>query len=421
MRILVLHSSYASGASSGENRVVEDEVRLLADAGHAVEWFSPCAAAVSKARAGVNAVWSGGAVREVRRALSAFRPDVVHCHNLFPMLSPAVLREAAGHTPVVMTLHNFRLLCLPATLLRNGVVCEDCLGRVPWRGVARRCYRGSFAGSAALAVSLTVHQALRTFAAVDRYLAVSRFVRAKHVEAGFAPDQIRVKPNFAWPVPERDRPGGAFLYVGRLSPEKGVSALLEAWRTVDAPLIVAGDGPDASRLHAQAPPNVTFLGEVQREAVPRLMTEARALLVPSVWYEGAPRAVLEAYAAGTPVIASRIGGFEELVEHGVTGYLVTPGKTDEWSDAVTRLGDPAGNARLGRAAFEAWQEFYSPDRALQQLELAYSDARMAAHQRALGTGFVSARSLDPHTPQVGAQIERGLDERGATRLGGGKR
>ncbi len=160
LRILILHSPYLTGDASGENRVVEQEARLLEAAGHSVWTFLPerrASRRLGGGREALSAVWSGDAVRRVRGLIARDSPDVVHCHNLFPALSPAVLRAAddAG-AAVVMTLHNYRLLCLPATFLRDGRVCELCLGRQPWRGVVHRCYRGSLGGSAALGTSLSV-------------------------------------------------------------------------------------------------------------------------------------------------------------------------------------------------------------------------------------------------------------------------
>ena len=200
----MIHSRYATGTSSGENRVVDDEAALLRDHGHDVLLWAPAAVdAGSKARVGLalRAAWSRRAAAHVRQMAAEFGPDVIHAHNLFPMLSPAVLRTASA--PVVVTLHNYRLLCLPATFLRDGRTCEDCLGRTPWRGVVHRCYRASTPGSAALAASLTVHRSIGTFDRVAAFLAVSDFVRAKYIEAGFSAGRIRVKPNFVGPMPQR--------------------------------------------------------------------------------------------------------------------------------------------------------------------------------------------------------------------------
>ncbi|MDP9233048.1 MAG: glycosyltransferase, partial [Actinomycetota bacterium] len=211
MRVLLLHSRYLSGPASGENRVLEDETRLLREAGHDVGVWAPepeVGGSVATARAGASAIWSRGAARHVRDLVRRRRIDVVHVHNLFPTLSPAVLRAArAAGAAVVVTLHNYRLMCLPANFLRDGRPCEDCLGRFPWPGVVHRCYRGSALGSATLAASLGVHRRAGTFDAVSRFLAVSEFVRVKHVQGGIDPERIRIKPNFTRPTERRTGAG----------------------------------------------------------------------------------------------------------------------------------------------------------------------------------------------------------------------
>jgi glycosyltransferase involved in cell wall biosynthesis len=373
MRVLVLHSRYLSGTSSGENRVVEDEVELLRAAGHEVRLWAPSpedAGGASRPRLAARSVWSRSAVRRVARLAEEVRPDVVHVHNLYPMLSPAVLRTAAA--PVVVTLHNYRMLCLPATFLRDGRACEDCLGRLPWPGVVHRCYRGSASGSAALATSLGVHRLAGTFREVSGFLAVSEFVRDKHLEAGMDAGRIRVKPNFVAPLPRREGPGGDFLYLGRLSPEKGLDRLVGQWRDIPGWLVVVGDGPDRARLEAAAPNSVEFRGAVPPDQVGGYLARARALVLPSICYEGAPRTVVEAYAAGVPVIANRNGALPSVVSDGVTGLLVDPAGPGGWRDALARLGDDALSARLGEGAFAAWHSRYSPEQGLADLEAAYT-------------------------------------------------
>ena len=208
----------------------------------------------------------------------------MHVHSLYPRLSPAVLRVLPARAAVVLTLHNFRLMCLPATYLRDGVVCEDCAGRTPWQGVKHACYRDSRAASAALALSLVVHRSLRTFSHVDRFLAVSEFVRGKYVEAGIDAGRIGVKPNFTWPSERRTGAGGPVLYLGRVTREKGLDTVLQALPD-GLELVVAGDGPERARLEQQAGPRVTFLGSVGAADAQELLRSARALVVPSRWYE----------------------------------------------------------------------------------------------------------------------------------------
>lgn len=371
MRILVLHSRYLTGSASGENRVADDEVRLLREAGHDVFDWQP-AVEQDRHRLGVaaDAVWSRSAARAVERLSADVRPDVVHVHSLYPRLSPAVLRSVPDDVPVVMTLHNFRLMCLPATYLRNGSICEACAGRVPWRGVVHACYRGSRSASSALATSLVVHRAVRSFSRVDRFLAVSRFVREKHVEAGLDPARILVKSNFAWPAERRRGPGRHVLFLGRLTPEKGLATVLRALPS-SLDLVVAGDGSERPALEAISGANVTFLGQVAPSATHELLRDARALVVPSHWYEGQPRVIVEALAVGVPVLASRIGGLPELVEDQRNGCLIGPMDEDGWRKAMEGILDDNESIRLGEGAFATWERRFTPETALSELERAY--------------------------------------------------
>jgi len=380
VRALILHSRYLSGSISGENRVVEDESRLLRDAGHEVHVWAPephVSGGLDQLKVGASAVWSRSAVAQVRRIIRRRGIQVVHVHNLFPTLSPAVLRAARTQgAAVLVTLHNYRLMCLPANLLRDGKVCEACVGHLPWRGVQHACYRDSRPGSAALATSLSLHRAIGTFSEVTRFLAVGEFVRKKHIEAGIPASRISVKPNFTWEVPARRGPGDYFLFLGRLASEKGVDTLLRAWPLLgtDARLVIVGEGPQGGSLRRAAPNGVEFRGEVPGGDVAGILADARALLVPSRWYEAAPRTIIEAYAAGVPVIASRFGALPELVQEDVTGFLAQPDDAENWADHVRALSDDATSERLGRGALGLWSERYSPQRGLEGLERAYQDA-----------------------------------------------
>lgn len=378
VRILVLHSRYLSGALSGENRVVEDEAELLRSAGHEVEVVSPRPDAASRRELAGRMLAPRGALA-YRAAIEAFAPDVVHCHNLFPAIGPGVLTTAAkGGAAVVVTLHNYRLMCLAGTFRRNGRTCEVCLGHVPWRGVVHRCYRGSAVQSALVAGSLVEHRRRGAFDSVHRFLAVSDFVRDKHVQAGFPADRIVVKPNVVHASARRSGPGTYFLVLGRLSPEKGVAGLVRAWRPELGELRIVGDGPERRELLSLAEGR----GAVVRDAVapqdvPAVLAGARALLLPSLSYEGQPRVVLEAYAAGVPVIAHRVGAIEELVPDGVTGLVVPLEDASAWHAAARRLGDDAVSTELGEAAHRLWAERFSPERGLAALESAYRDALAA--------------------------------------------
>jgi glycosyltransferase involved in cell wall biosynthesis len=229
-----------------------------------------------------------------------------------------------------------------------------------------------------MAISLGLHRGIGTFDQVTRFIAVSDFVRRVHVEAGLPEDRVVVKPNFAWPAPRPQGPGGPFLYLGRLSAEKGVEILLRAWRPDLGRLVIAGDGPEGARLRALAGEAVEFLGAVPPERARELVAEARALLVPSLWYEAFPRVIVEAYASGVPVVASRIGALPEVVEEGVTGLLAEPGDPASWAEALSRLREDELSLQLGEGAYRAWAERYTPERNLEMLEAIYREAIAAA-------------------------------------------
>jgi glycosyltransferase involved in cell wall biosynthesis len=323
-------------------------------------------------------------VQTLKSLVKDHSPEVIHVHNIFPLLSPAILRTEAA--PVVVTLHNYRLLCLPASFLRDGRTCEDCLGRVPWRGVVHRCYRDSVAGSASLAASMALHRGIGSFDNVRAFLAVSGFVRDKHLQAGFDPARIVVKPNFVPATEQRIGPGGDFLFLGRLSAEKGLEQLMRIWHDVPARLVVVGDGPERKVVERAAPSTVEFRGSVDPEVVPDLLRAARALVLPSICYEGAPRTVIEAFAAGVPVVGSRLGAIPELVEDGVTGTLAAPGDARGWSVALERLLDDRESIRMGNAARDVWLERFSPGRAAADLERVYTRAVGASVREAGASG-----------------------------------
>jgi glycosyltransferase involved in cell wall biosynthesis len=378
MRILILHSRYLSGPASGENRVVDDEARLLEEHGHDVTVWSPTIqerSGIGLIRTAAAAVWSRSASATLRELLARHRPDVVHVHNLIPALSPAVLRVVPPEVAIVATLHNYRLTCLPGNLHRDGRICEDCVGRHPLPGVVHACYRGSRAASVVVGTTIEVHRALRTYDRVTLFLAVSDFLRAMHLRLGIEPERIVVKRNFAWPSVAREGPGDHFLYAGRLVPEKGLDTVVRAWSGVEAPLLIVGEGDHEAQLRALAPPNVEFRATVPGDEIAALTRHARAMLVPSEWYETASRTVLEAYAAGVPVLASRIGALPEVVDDGVTGFLVDPGAPAAWARAAGRLLVDDVSTELGGHAAAAWRERFGPDRAIGALEEVYERAR----------------------------------------------
>ncbi len=346
MNILLCHNYYA--CRGGEDQVFEAEASLLRSQGHKVFEYTRHnndIARMSRSDVARRTLWNGTTYRELRDLIERHRPAVMHCTNTFPLISPSAYYAAhdAG-VPVVQSLHNYRLFCANGLFLRHGKACEKCLGkRVTWPAVQHACYRDSRAGSAVVASLQAWHRFRHTWTEmVDRYVALSEFSRRKFVEGGLPADKITVKTNFVAPDPGPARgQGGYLVFVGRLSPEKGVDTLLQAWRHLrgKVPLKILGDGPLAPQVHdaVREIPNIEYLGQQPLDTVLAIVGEAQGLVLPTKCYENCPRTLLEAYARATPVIASRTGAMVELVEDGVTGFNFSTGDAFDLVDKVNRL------------------------------------------------------------------------------------
>jgi glycosyltransferase involved in cell wall biosynthesis len=366
MKVLMVHNYYQQ--AGGEDRVFLEETGLLEAHGHEVVRYSlhnERVATMNSATLAKNTLWSASAKKDLEALLRRERPHVAHFHNTFPLVSPAGYYAArAAGVPVIQTLHNYRLLCPNALFYRDGGPCEDCLGRaVTWPGVVHGCYRGSPAASAVVTAMLSAHRAARTWSrAVDVYVALTEFARRKFVEGGLPAEKTAVKPNFVLPDPGPGEGRGGFaLFVGRLSPEKGVGTLLEAWGRLGGriPLKIVGDGPMAGRVLSAAArrSDVEYLGHKRAEEVRALMKGARALVFPSEWYETFGLVAAEAFAAGTPVVAADIGAVAEIVDDGRTGLRFRPGDAGHLVAQVERVfsgtEEYARMRREARAEFEA--------------------------------------------------------------------
>jgi glycosyltransferase involved in cell wall biosynthesis len=308
--------------------------------------------AASGAIAGLAAIWNHASFRRIQSLVNQAPPDVAHFHNTFPLISPAAYYAVRRlGVPVVQKLSNFRLLCPGGIFLRDGQPCEQCLERGSLRpALLHKCYRGSRAATAAVAGMLAAHRAVGTWQRmVDVYIALSEFARRKFIEGGLPADRIVVKGNCVTPDPgPGEGNGGYALFVGRLSEEKGISTLAEAWRRLpDIPLLVAGDGP---LNQTEWPAGVTWLGLKSREEVIGLMKNAAVLVFPSVCYECAPLTILEAFACALPVVASDIGSVPEFVGQDRLGFLFRPGDPEDLARQVRRAFQHPAETKAMRAA-----------------------------------------------------------------------
>lgn len=398
MRLLLLHNRYRH--RGGEDVVFEAEADLLRRMGVtvAIEEVSNLAEGEAsrfvQLGAALDSAWSRRSREWMLRVCEKHRPDVVHVHNFWMQLTPSVhaaAREFGAAT--VQTLHNFRLLCAGSVFLRNGQICEDCLGKTVWRGVLHKCYRHSLSASAAMARMIQHNRARGTWRRdVDAFVVFTEFHRAKFVAGGLPAERIHIKPNFVVDTGEPAPSPSASdycLYVGRLSPEKGAHVLLEAWRKarVTRRLIIVGDGPERAALQAQAPAGVEFAGWRSQEEVRGFVRAARAVIVPSVCYEGQSMAVTDAFCAGRPVVATRLGSLEVMVHDGRTGLTPPAGDTDAWVAALERVCQEDDLVdRLGRRARHRYQEAYTPERNFSLLTEIY---QCAMRRRAVAAPLTS--------------------------------
>ena len=387
MRILLVHERYQQ--RGGEDAVAEAEAALLERNGHRVFYYSRYNSELAKAglletiSAGIGAVWAPKSFHDMDELIEKDKPEVAHFHNTLPLISPSAYYACARRgVPVVQTLHNYRLVCPGATLLREGRVCEACLGkRVAWRAVAHACYRGSRPASAAVAALLTTHGVLRTWQSkVDAYIALSEFARGKFASGGLPRQRIVVKPNFVHPDPgpvQKREPGKYGLFVGRLSEEKGVRILLAAWKHMSRqiPLFILGDGPMrqeiASQIAEAGLTGVRLLGNASREEVFRWMQGARFLVCPSYWFE-APLVIVEAFACGIPVIATGQDPTAEMVAHNRTGLHFAPGDGADLAAKVEwAWSNRAEMEAMGEAARREFERKYTAERNYGQLVSLY--------------------------------------------------
>jgi glycosyltransferase involved in cell wall biosynthesis len=383
-KILIVHNCYQQ--AGGEDTVVAAETELLINHGHQVELWKVDNKDLpgglrGKIKAALSTSYSSTSKAIAREKLRHFKPDIVHVHNFFPQISPSVYDACAEeNVPVVQTLHNYRLICPGALLLRDGKVCELCVTGSPYHAALYGCYRGSKAGSLVVAHMVAQHRDQQTWNhKVSRFIALTEFAKAKFVEAGFPAHKIAIKPNFVKPHASealRNKPSSPYaLFVGRLSEEKGIKTLAKAWQKLDGccKLKVVGDGALKPLLENNS--NIETLGFQNQASIHELMQNATFLVMPSECYETFGMVLIESFSHGLPVIASNLGAMSEIVSDCETGLLFEPSNSDELANKVRWLvSNPEERQRMGMNAKAVYLSNYTPDHNLQLLLDIYGEA-----------------------------------------------
>lgn len=385
MKVLSVHNHYQQ--FGGEDKVFANETELLEAHGNQVVRFTISndqASDLGPIDLAKATIWNEDIYQELRSVIQKERPQVAHFYNTFLLISPAAYHAAkAEGVPVVQSLQNYRLLCPNKGLLfRENKICEECVGKFfPWPGIVHGCYRGSRPQTAVIVAMLTLHRTLKTYQnKVDLFIPTIDFVAEKHVEGGFPPEKMMVKPNFLDPDPGVGAGQGDYvLYVGRLTEEKGIFTLLKAWETLGQhiPLKIIGSGPltEYTEQVANRNPGVEYLGFKPMQEIFELMGQARALICPSEWYEPFGLVVIEAYAKGTPVIAGNQGSLRTLVEHQRTGLHFAPGYADKLVKEVEwMLAHAYEWQQMRKAARAEFEQKYTAERNYQRLIHIYQTA-----------------------------------------------
>ncbi|PKG23766.1 glycosyl transferase [Niallia nealsonii] len=337
---------------------------------------------LGKMRAAIETTWSFTEYKKIKRFLIDMKPDVVHIHNFFPLISPSIYYACTSlKIPVVQTLHNYRIICPAATFLRDNKICELCLTGSIVNSIRHGCYHDSNVQTLPVSSMISVNKFIGTWnSKVNRYIALTNFAKSKFVESGISSDKVVIKPNFIQrkEIKQKNKDENYILFVGRISIEKGVHHLLEAWRSIqdkkNIKLIIIGDGPEKQQLASRySMEDVIFLGKQNEEVVLQYMKNARYLVVPSIWYEGFPMTIVEAYSFGTPVICSSIGSLKEVVEDGITGFHFENNNSFQLGKVIEKALSYERYDQMCNKVFQKFNENYTAEINYKQLKGIYMD------------------------------------------------
>jgi glycosyltransferase involved in cell wall biosynthesis len=388
MKILQCHNFYRF--PGGEDQVFHDESWLLKNHGHDVYHYlrdNRDIDTMPRVDLVKATIWNRQTINELQALIEQVTPDLIHFHNTFPLISTSAYHTAKSFDiPIVQTLHNYRYMCPSATLFRNGKECHACIDKkVAIPAIIHKCYRSDRKATALTATATAIQRSIKkSFQLVDRFIALSEHSRRHFERAGLPPSKILVKPNFVRPDPgikESSHPHAVF--VGRLTQEKGINTLLEAWQPTlnnplqDIPIRIIGQGPleQQVRHSAEHNQNISYLGQMKHDEVLKEVAKARLLVFPSIWPEPFGRSMIEAFATGTPVVASNTGSIPEIVENEYNGLHFAPGNALDLQRKVARLfHDQTLLAQTGLAARMTFERRYTPQQNIDVLHQAYAEA-----------------------------------------------
>ncbi len=380
MKILQVHNYYQ--LSGGEDTVVANEKALLEENGHEVIPFYKHNEEINdysffrKMGLLYSTTWSQKTYDEAMELIRSTRPNVCHVHNFLPLISPSIYKACKdSKVPVVQTLHNYRLICTNGLFLREGKVCEECLGKSAYHSVPKKCYRHSYTQTYAVARMIEKNKADRTWTKhVDAYFCFTEFAKNKFIESGLPEEKLIVKPNFV-KAPSTEVTEGNIepylIYVGRLEENKGIQLFVEISKELDIPLKIVGEGPMEAQLSDL--PKVELLGKRPHDEVLTLIQQAKALLFPSLCYEGMPMTILEAFAHKTPVVASNLGAMQTIISHQENGLLFEANSADELLSSIQLLmKNEEMSRKIAETAFADFEKLYSRERNYERLMDCYN-------------------------------------------------
>lgn len=379
MRILFVHNFYKH--AGGEDQVFWAEIDLMKSHGHDVHSYTVDNDTINSLWTKINTTlhlsYSSKSKKNFSITLKKINPDIVHCHNFFPLLTPSIFDACReDRIPAVLTLHNYRLVCPSVYLSKNNKPWELSIKKNPYWAVPYKVYQNSFIGTAAIAYMINYHKKRKTWQKkLDHIITLTKFAKNKFIESGFSPNNMVVKPNFiSDPLKENNTRGQFALFIGRLSQEKGIEFLLESWKEIDFPLKIVGDGPMMGNVKLQGN-NVEFLGKIPNKSVKTLLQKAQFLVFPSQWYEGFPMVLVEAMACGTPVLVTNIGSMQEIITDELNGLHFELGNQKQFIEKVHQLmKDESLCQFLGDNGRSAYLENYTPDVNYQQLISIYQNS-----------------------------------------------